>query len=445
MKTSIINKNLSFLLLFLVFFLIMIILAVLYSITNDVKYIAFFICSFGSFAYLYEYIRTDFDCFNSDGLFFGVWIFTIGLGQLKLTYTQSTWNYEMWLIVITSLFSFAFGSKIIGLFSKTVELVIISPTDRMQAIKKNVSHKKMKVVLIISYIISFCAYFTEVLHAGTIPLFGDNIGDYANFGISYVHYLVISIGAILVLTYLYFVVYSKDGLLKIMFVMGFVMLISILNRHVIIFSVIGILMVRNYFVKKIKLKNILLLIFLSLIAFTILGSLRNVSSDYLVAAIGYKEKYNLVFMWTYHYLTVGFTNLQNAIELHPSLTYGLQTFTPFWTFTGLKALFSQSVNPYFSGVGTFLEGYYLDFGVIGIIIFPFLLGFFSKFIYLKITTTRIGIISFTIYFTVVNQLVFLFFTDYFSYTHIPLQVIVAAIIYVFSKRKVKLVSSDRQI
>ena len=409
MKTSSINNKDSFLLLLIGFTLTSILIAILYSINKEDYYLAILICNLGVFAYLYEYIVNDFDCFNSDGLFLGVWIFTIGLSQLKLTYFQTTWNLEMWAIVMTSLLSFIIGSKVISMFSKTVRLSYTSPNKRIQSIKNKISRKRLRVVLITSYMVSFLAYLAEVFHAGFIPLFGDNIGDYANFGISYVHYLVISIGTILILTYLFFVIFTKDKYLKILFVMGCMMLVSILNRHVIIFTAIGIVMVRNYFVKKIKLKNIFLLIVLSLIAFSILGSLRNVSSDYLVAAIGYKKKYNLVFMWTYHYLTVGFTNLQNVIDLSPPLTFGLQTFTPFWTFTGLKTLFSQPVNPYFSGVGTFLEGYYLDFGVIGIILFPFLLGSFSKYMYLKITTTRIGIVSFTIYFTIVNQLVFLFF------------------------------------
>lgn len=439
------NNMKIFLLLFTWFITLVTVLVILYLTNKSDYYIAIIICSIGALAYLYQYVRSNYDCFNPDGLFFGVWIFTIGLSQFKLTNTQTNWNFEMWLIVMISLLAFALGSKIIDMYNKNINFINISYADRVLAIKKNTSPKKMKLILMFSYLISFLAYFAEVLHAGFIPLFGDNIGDYANFGMAYVHYLVISIGTILVLTYLYFVLYSKDRYLKIFFAIGFAILISILNRHVIIFSVIGIVLVRNYFVKKIKLKNILLITIFSLIIFTILGSLRNVSSDYLVAAIGYKRKYNLVFMWVYHYLTVGFTNLQNIIELKPSLTFGLQTFTPLWTFTGLKALFSQSVNPYFSGVGTFLEGYYLDFGILGIIIFPFSLGAFSKYIYMKITTNKISLISFALYFTIVNQLVFLFFTDYFSYTHIPLQVIVVALIYIFSRRKIKLRSFNSEL
>jgi oligosaccharide repeat unit polymerase len=182
------------------------------------------------------------------------------------------------------------------------------------------------------------------------------------------------------------------------------------------------------------LRNAAFLIAIVLLGFTILGSLRNVSSEYLVLALGYEDEFNLVFMWVYYYLTIGFTNLQSIIISSPPLSFGLQTFTPLLTLSGLKGFFLESTNPYFTGVGTFLETYYLDFGTLGTFFFPLILGIVSKLVYFKITRASIGIIIFTIYFTIINQLVFVFFTDYFSYTHIPLQVIVSLILYFLSKQ-----------
>lgn len=435
MKVSNIFKTKSYFLLYIAFFITMVFLIFLYFITNDIMYFTLILCSLGVFLYINEYIANNFDCLNPDGLFYGIWLFTIGLSQLQLSNSQSSWNAEMWFVVFVSIVSYSLGSKSIGIYGKIIKINNVSSMDRRLVLKNNLAKEKMRTALIISYILSFIAYFIEVIDAGYIPIFGNNMSDYANFGMSYVHYLVVSLGIILVLTFLYFIIYEKDKYLGILFIIGLLILISMLNRHVIIFTAIGIVMSINFFKKRLKLESILLFVFFALIIFTILGSFRNVTPEFLMNYFGYEEKHNLVFMWAYYYLTVGFSNLQNIINLKPPFSYGIQTFTPLWTFTGFKKLFVESMHPNFSGVGTFLEGYYLDFGLIGIIVLPFLLGVFCKYIYLRINTKSIGIVNFTIYLTIVNQLIFSFFTDYFSYTHIPLQIIVAAIIYIFSYYK----------
>jgi len=395
-------------------------------------------CCSGILLYIFSYYRNNGDCFNPDGLFISVWFICIGLSFLQLKYKQTDWNLTMWLVVLGSAFAFAMGSMSYELSNRNSaksNSIINEHTNVIRRQRKNISDTRFKAILIIAYIVSITAFVIEVLAAGGIPIFSPNFGSYARFGLPYVHYLVISLGMVLVLTYVYFITMKKDFTLKFFFILGWLVLISMLNRHVILFSLIGILVAHNYYINKISIKKMGLFLVTVFVGFTVLGNLRHVSYEHLYLYAGFKEEHNLMIMWFYHYLTVGFTNLAELINYDLPISWGLHTFTPFWTLTGLKTLFPYARSPFFSGVGTFLEGYYLDFGMVGVLIMPFLLGLFSKVIYLKIRSGKVNIITLSLYCCVVNELFFLFFTDYFSYTHIPIQVVMASIIYYYVRKR----------
>ena len=407
----------------------------LYMLNKDIGITLFFFI-LASILFLFNYNRFGGDCFNPDSLFYSVWFTTIGLYQLNLSITQYVWNSKMWGVIVGSTLAFSMGSLLGELFPHRVHSNYKTSDETKSRHSEKYNFKLLNKVLKYAYLISLIAFVIEVIYAGAIPILNRKFGNYTNFGIPYVHYLVISIGILLVLTYYSFIHYKKkDKSLNFLFWIGWLALVSMLNRHVILFTLIGILLVKNFCVKKISLKNVLIVLSVSLVGFSIFGSLRNVTPEHLYLYGGFKKEMPMIFMWVYYYLTAGFSNLYVVINEQISLGWGLQTFTPLWTFTGLKSMFDYAIHPNFSGVGTFLEGYYIDFGIVGIILFPFILGIASKISYIKIKSEKYSLITFAIYFCIVNELIFLFFTDYFSYTHIPLQVIVAVIIHFFSKRK----------
>lgn len=395
--------------------------------------------SIGVTVFLANYFKYNGDSFSPDGIFGAVWFFVIGLYQLKLSNNQSAWGWLMWFVVLSSAVTFYLGSYTVELADQKkncrFEKYYIRSTIKIRLTNK-ISRKKMHVSLVAAFFVSLLAFIIEVIAAGTIPILNRQFGNYVNFGLPYVHYLVVSMGIILVLMYMYHIMFGFNRVLILLYVIGWIVLISMLNRHVILFAAIGTLIARHYMKKQFKLYTLGLFLVIALGAFALLGSLRQVSADHLFEFGNFKQQYNYVFMWIYYYLTVGLTNLNNLVLNGFDYSFGIQTFTPLWTFTGLKGLFSNQANLNFSGVGTYLEGIYLDFGILGVLIYPFIMGLGSKYFYLKLRNGHANIISISIILCIVNEFMFMFFSDYFSYTHIPLQVIVAAIIHYFSQREI---------
>ena len=234
--------------------------------------LVFTFCCSGILLYIFNYYRNNGDCFNPDGLFISVWLICIGLSHLQLTYKQTDWNLTMWLVILGSAFAFAMGSMSYELSSRNSaksNCIINEHTNVIRRQRKNISDTRFKAILIIAYIVSITAFVIEVLAAGGIPVFSPNFDSYARFGLPYVHYLVISLGMVLVLTYIYFITMKKDFTLKFFFILGWLVLISMLNRHVILFSLIGILVAHNYYINKTSIKKMGLFLVTVFVGFTV--------------------------------------------------------------------------------------------------------------------------------------------------------------------------------
>lgn len=431
---SIIRKHLSLFILLIVFMLISFCLIAIgeYSLASAILY-----SSIGFIIFLANYLKSNQDSFSPDGIFGAVWFFVIGLYQLNLSKDQTSWGFLMWFIILSSTITFYLGSYTVELADRKKNLRLdrynLRSTQKILLTNK-ISRKKMHNALVVAFLVSLLAFIIEVIASGTIPILNRQFGNYVDFGLPYIHYLVVSMGIILILIYMFHIMFGLSRVLILFYVIGWIVLLSMLNRHVILFTAVGTLMIRHYMKKHFKLYTLGFLLLIALGAFALLGSLRQVSAEHLFEFGNFKQKYNYAFMWIYYYLTVGFTNLNNLVLNGFDYSFGLQTFTPLWTFTGLKGLFSYQTNPNFSGVGTYLEGIYLDFGIWGVLIYPFIMGLVSKYFYLRLRNGHANILSISIILCFVNEFLFMFFSDYFSYTHIPLQVIVAAIIHFTSQK-----------
>ena len=158
----------------------------------------------------------------------------------------------------------------------------------------------------------------------------------------------------------------------------------------------------------------------------------------------------------YTYIANNYENLNNMIIKHNRFTFGRKILFPLWTFTFVKKFFPLILTStdyfikYELTTTTFIYDFYYDFGIVGVIIFCFLIGFSFRFIedivyfilekqniVSKTNKNVILIYKNNTYITILFSLLsyymlFSFFQPYMSLTDTWVYIIFLLFIYVFS-------------
>lgn len=159
----------------------------------------------------------------------------------------------------------------------------------------------------------------------------------------------------------------------------------------------------------------------------------------------------------YHYLATPFASLNKVIgeDMFTVHTYGVQTFASF-----ARALRKIGLNinllefieeskfithvPVQSVVGTYLTGIYRDFGLIGIIVIPYFLGFISTYLYwnsiVKPNIVSMGLLSFLYTFFMYSWHSSLFYHTA-GFITVTVFIVLAAIIKIRFKKNSKMTMS----
>jgi oligosaccharide repeat unit polymerase len=155
------------------------------------------------------------------------------------------------------------------------------------------------------------------------------------------------------------------------------------------------------------------------------------------------------------YLTSNFMNFSNYLDADTSHSFGLSSLSGILSFTQTKDLFLNKftvieaawkenlIYPWLT-TGTYLKEVFIDFGFIGIVLFPFFYGFFSgKYFSLVVKTNyKCSIFNLFLSFTFFYSICISFFTFYFNSIELVSNLILVYFINRFATKKVRRISSS---
>lgn len=333
------------------------------------------------------------DILNPVGLFSFVWLCAIGLSNLHLSPLQSEWTSELWLVLLSGYFAFLTGSflAVAPPFLAGKVNFQFSLSNEREFLKIKISKNRLKKLIVFLFIISSVAYLYEAYNVGGLPIFSENpLQAYMQFPMHYIHYLAVVMVPLCSLIGLYFALYERPLWMKLSLGVIIFFLVARLARWELIGAILGFLVPIHYLSKRLKLRHFFIFLIIILITIMILGNLRTFFSlegwNYINVIYGLKlsPAYSM-FSWPYVYFASSIENLNKEISLMENYTLGLHTMKPLLAVIGEKGIIPNYLAP---GVnigrqtGTFLLPYYSDFGFIGILIFPFIIGFFTSMVHL---------------------------------------------------------------
>lgn len=368
--------------------------------------------------YNYNYLKWDKDTCNIDGVFIFIWVFSLGLSNLRLSEKQYAWDFRVWLVLILSILSYVIGSVLVE--KKIFKYLSIGKISYNQ-VRDNLRYRKN---LLFLFSLSIIAFVIEVFVEGFIPIFAIGMNSYIDFGIKFVHYATVSMAIIVVMMLDYLSENKQDKLIKVCALIGTLQVISLVSRQLVLLLLVGIMVVYNYKVKKTKLKTVIFGLIAVLVFFGIMGKLRNQSLDYLYYVAEIKDWVPKTYlMWPYTYITMGFENMRSLINTPINHTYGIFTFTPFWALTRLVNFLPEVANPEYLTikeftVSTYLNILFIDFGWIGITVFPFIVGMVNKWVYVLFKENEENRMILLLYFILFHNSLFIFFVNFYSNTSI---------------------------
>jgi len=362
--------------------------------------------------FLFFYFKKK-DIFHPVGIFSLIWFATIGLSNFKLSNLQSDWSLKMWLTVAFTYLFFVLGFYL----SKKLKLSFLTDLQEKASIDKVRFEKFIQIL----FIICFLTYIVEVIQFGALPIFSESTRAYKDFGIQFVHYLTVSLVIVNFLIIVHYLKYKEFNIpFFVYFLLSTLAIVSMLSRQLIIFLFIVIVVAINYLAKRFKLNLILFIGIIALLIFNLLGNMRTNSAHYILQVGQMKEGVDSpLFAWLYLYLGMGYENLNYYINNFDQMFYGARTFLPIFAFTLTKGLIDYDYgkflpSEYFT-TSTLAYDFYLDFHLVGVILFPLLIGLLSGVIYKRLEESK-DVTNVLLYSMFVHNLVFIFFINFFSNT-----------------------------
>ncbi len=361
--------------------------------------------------------RKNADFLSPARLFGLLWAFIFGLVEFKFSYLQNSWTTFDWLMVLFGLLTFLFGTYI----SFTINLN--KPFLHLSEIKKKlgetfINERNLFRFIIIYFVICTISFTIEWQIMGYIPIFTSDPGKArVIFGVYGLRYISSSFNVVLFLIMMYFI-FVKDHTSK-KYVLSFIFLISFGNyilfvqRYGFFLILLMGFCVFYYSGRKINAKIVILFIIV-LSGFVILiQSLRTTEIAQLIVYYDSKMKFSsdyAVFTIPYMYLSMNVENFVKYFSHIENFRYGLHTFDFISEATTARLLLFDYFNYsktkfYIGGYNTypFYWPYYLDFGIAGLAMIPFILGFVFSEIYYSLhrNPTILVLILYSIAFSII--------------------------------------------
>lgn len=348
---------------------------------SPISIICFLICLF----IILSCFRKGADILSPARVFGFVWSFVIGLNQLKLSTLQQEWSIQSWIILLIGIISFlvgAFISYICNLNTKLIPIDIMREKLKKQPINEGTLFKLI-IVIFIFYSVSYgIIYFIK----GTLPLFG--VISYTKFSLFGLGLFLHNMVMILVLTIVYHIFVKEDNkrkvILEVISVVTIVSYLFLLQRGP--FFIAGPMCVTllYYTTRRIKFKTSAILFLSISLLFYLISTIRIGELISLYQYADWKMKFPQRYAFLtepYIYLVMNLEYFARSVDRLDSFSYGYYSFDFLLALTGLKHWMSDYYNlisnPYApSGWKDYTAFwiFYRDFGVIGIMLIPLLLG-----------------------------------------------------------------------
>ena len=385
------------------------------------------------------------DLFSPARVFLLVWSVSIFLAEFKFSGYQHQWSAYSWFVLLTGLLSFLLGLYISYILNADRKLLSVS--EIRNKIKANKEYDKRKLFTIITLL--FFAYIIslvlEFILRGYIPIFHPRPDrariDFAMFGL---HLFVNQMPVILFLIVEYFIhgfkSKNKTFILSFYFIITFFTYFLILDRFSYVYWLVMSFALLYYMTRIINIRTTIISFSFFYIFFSFVTSIRlsKYATQYLYVISRMKFSPEFAsFTGPYMYLVMNLENFSRGIEKLEIHTYSAMTFDWIYALFGLKHwmkdYFGYIYNPFLISNYTtypFLWNYYLDFGLIGIFIFPLIIGIIVGLIYYNMRTkgTVAGVVAycFCIFFVIIS-----FFTNVLTMLSIVSNIIVLWFVHKF--------------
>jgi oligosaccharide repeat unit polymerase len=385
-----------------------------------ISWICFGICS----GIILSIFRREADPLSPARVFGFIWSLSIGLTDLKLSGFQHTWDLDSWILLLIAVMSFLVGTFIAYVLNLKRKLVPI-PAMRKLLKQEDVHETRLFWLIILGVIIYSVSYLINFLVKGWLPIFtlGTSLTR-VDFNVTGLTFLIDSVSFISFFILLYYLKIegkrSRKIFLTIMLLIVVGSFLLIVSRYHIILIFIICIPLFYYATHYIRLRTVLTL-FLSVTAFFYwISSIRfsHVVATFLYSASKMKfPKDYAMLTEPYMYSVMNLENFARSVNQLDYHTYGYYTFDFITAIAGLKYwiynYFNMDRTPYItSSYNTYTAfwWFFIDFGVIGLALIPWVLGFSTGLLYYRMRKSP-SIKNVTAY----GVMVFVMFISYFNF------------------------------
>ena len=330
--------------------------------------------AFLAFSFVLFYYSFNRDIFHPGSIFLFVWFISCSISCINYSDFMAPWCAEMYAVTIISGFSFWLGT-IIFMRKKT-----------FKSIEKKELSKELSFILYFLFVVCFLAMIIEWINGGmnlNVVMSEEDVFDQKSEidgAIPGIHYGTIFLPFVAILFY-FKVLNSKkkknQDRLIIFLIIAISVLVNLSRGDLLIYILSFTFLYSRY--NEIKLKNLVSVVILILVVFIGIVNIRLSESSIVFTATT-----NPYFSIFYSYIATCFANLNDFIISDDHFHFmGNATFSPIWTLTGLKE--EMKVNE-MQQLGVFnasvyIYDFYHDYKILGVIVFPFLIGLFLSRIY----------------------------------------------------------------
>lgn len=351
--------------------------------------LTWFFISIGVYILIMNYLVCR-DLFTPVGVMGPIWFITIGVANLQLSTYQQELDPTTWVVLLGSIGTFLLGSFTIAIiFSRSSEPG--SPID-LDTFAARYQPQKIRNTIWFMFILSLVAYLVHVVRFGAIPIFSENLMQaYLEFPLPVWYYLMVLAMPVCLLIYIYRKLYQPKGekIFIFIFLLSLLILISILARAFVLFVLVGVMVIKNHLGKKpIAFKYLVIMLIIALVFFIYIGNIRTSATGrniIEIADLKIPPQYSFL-AWPYFIISLNLENLRILVNNLDHYYYGAKTFFPILFFARVYKFidYPALIIGKFATTSTYLADFYTDFGIIGTLLIPYILGVISTGIYYRL-------------------------------------------------------------
>ena len=359
------------------------------------------------------------------------WVGGIALSTLKLSRLQSVWSFKMW----ASLFLFYYAALFVHdlISSGFRDSGPLTPGFGLVRADESVKRFRKKIwsCILIILTLGMVSFAAEIVaFKGELPILSDKPHAYTAFHITGIHYFIVSMIFVPVLSVLYLFSgpVSKKELVLLSLASDSVFLVYVLmlSKLQLVFTVVlpamAVLLLQRRFRTRTVFLWFLLLLIILMSGLVVLMSLRHYPEGYLEGIFKFKDPETApAFQYVYTYIVNNFENLNLLTEHLQDYSYGVRQLFPAFALTGAKFLPKvqalMAVERYLTieelTTVTILYDAYGDFGIAGTAVFGIFLGAVNGYVS-ELFRRKRNLTSVILYVQLAVYMGLAFFTTWFS-------------------------------